>query len=112
MVNYNQKKFKIVSVSNNGELSSSMVFEYFQTNNILTCSYKGGTIQTGSLIGVVSATGNIEMTYMQINENNVINTGKCSSILEVLPNGKYRLHEKWQWTSGDLSSGTSILEEV
>jgi hypothetical protein len=29
-----------------------------------------------------------------------------------LGNGKIRLHETWQWTSGDFSSGTSIIEEI
>jgi hypothetical protein len=29
-----------------------------------------------------------------------------------MKNGKIRLHEKWQWTSGDGSKGESILEEI
>jgi hypothetical protein len=29
-----------------------------------------------------------------------------------ISNGKIRLHENWQWTSGDLSEGHSIVEEV
>jgi hypothetical protein len=39
-------------------------------------------------------------------------TGKCFSKPEILTNGKIRLHETWQWTSGDLSTGTSIIEEI
>ncbi|PKD20028.1 hypothetical protein APR41_15260 [Salegentibacter salinarum] len=27
-------------------------------------------------------------------------------------NGKLRLYESWKWTSGDKSSGNSILEEL
>lgn len=39
-------------------------------------------------------------------------TGICNSKLEILHNGKIRLHETWQWTSGDKSKGESIIEEV
>lgn len=31
---------------------------------------------------------------------------------EILPDGRIRLHERWQWTNGDGSSGTSIVEEL
>jgi hypothetical protein len=39
-------------------------------------------------------------------------TGRCHSIPEQLSDGRIRLHEQWQWTSGDLSSGESIVEEI
>jgi hypothetical protein len=29
-----------------------------------------------------------------------------------MENGKLRMHESWQWTSGDFSSGNSIIEEI
>jgi hypothetical protein len=38
-------------------------------------------------------------------------TGICISKPEILENGKIRLHEFWEWTSGDKSKGTSIIEE-
>jgi hypothetical protein len=52
------------------------------------------------------------MCYHQININNKIMTGKCYSKPEILVDGKIRLYETWQWTSGDFSSGTSIIEEI
>jgi hypothetical protein len=52
------------------------------------------------------------MRYHQININNEIMTGKCISKPEILVDGKIRLHETWEWTSGDFSSGTSIIEEI
>ncbi|WP_321538875.1 hypothetical protein [Flavobacterium piscinae] len=38
-------------------------------------------------------------------------TGICHSKPEIMENGKIRLHETWQWTSGDYSNGESIIEE-
>jgi hypothetical protein len=51
------------------------------------------------------------MRYHQVNDKGELMTGICRSTPELLPNGKIRLHEQWEWTSGDLSKGTSIIEE-
>jgi hypothetical protein len=111
-MNYNDKVFRAISNSDNGETSSETIFKYFQEGNILTATYAGGVIAKGNIIGKVDENGNIEMRYQHININGEIQTGKCTSIPEVMPNGKIRLHESWQWTSGDMSSGKSIIEEI
>ena len=111
-MNYNGKKFRPVSTTENGETSAETIFHYQQTGNILTSEYSGGAIVHGHLIGLVDENGNIDMRYHQVNENGELMTGKCSSKPEILPNGKIRLHETWQWTSGDQSAGDSILEEI
>ncbi len=111
-MNYHNKRFKPVENSTNGETSDETIFEYRQTGNILTAEYNGGQIISGHLIGLVNEQGNIEMRYHQVNVNNELMTGICYSQPEVMANGKIRLHESWQWTSGDKSSGTSILEEI
>ncbi|MEY5134206.1 MAG: hypothetical protein RLZZ198_2210 [Bacteroidota bacterium] len=70
-----------------------------------------GRIKYGHLIGLVDHLGNLEMRYHQINDKDVLMTGICISKPEILENGKIRLHENWEWTSGDKSKGTSIIEE-
>ena len=111
MINYNNKIFKPVSNSENGETSGETVFHYKQQGNILTSQYSGGKIITGHLIGLVDDEGIIEMRYHQVNEKGELMTGTCTSKPEILENGKIRLHEIWQWTSGDHSKGNSIIEE-
>lgn len=111
-MNYNDKKFRPVSNSENAETSSDTIFHYKQNGNILTCSYKGGAIVEGHLIGIVSTSGEINMRYHQINTKGELMTGLCFSKPELQPNGKLRLKESWQWTSGDKSQGHSILEEI
>jgi len=111
-MNYNNKRFRVISNSENGQVNSSTIFEYKQENNILTCSYSGENIERGHLIGIVTSNGIINMAYHQIDSEGKLMTGKCISTPEQMPNGKIRLHEKWQWTSGDKSSGTSTLEEI
>ncbi|MCO6476995.1 MAG: hypothetical protein J5I94_10270 [Phaeodactylibacter sp.] len=111
-MNYNNKKFRPISNTENGETSEQTIFHYKQTGNILACEYSGGKIVKGHLIGLVDELGAIDMRYHQVNEKGELMTGVCRSEPELLPNGKIRLHENWQWTSGDLSKGYSVLEEL
>lgn len=111
-MDYNNKTFRPVSNTENGETSEETIFVYHQTGHILTSEYSGGNIISGHLIGWVDDAGNIDMRYHQVNVKGEIMTGICKSVPEILPDGRIRLHESWQWTSGDLSKGHSVLEEV
>jgi len=111
-MNYNDKIFRPISNTENGETSNETIFHYIQIDNILTSTYSGGKIKSGHLIGLVDKDGNIEMCYHQLNEKNELMTGTCRSRPEILENGKIRLHESWEWTSGDKSKGQSIIEEI
>jgi hypothetical protein len=111
-MNYHNKLFKPVENSENAETSSDTVFKYQQDGNMLTSKYSGGQIIKGHLIGLVDDEGNIDMRYHQVNNKGELMTGICKSTPEVMENGKIRLHEDWKWTSGDLSNGKSILEEI
>jgi hypothetical protein len=112
MINYHDKKFSVVSNSETGETNSDTIFHYQQERNIVWAKYQGGKVQFGSLIGIVSDEGQIDMRYQQVNEKGGLMTGKCVSTPEVLADGRIRLHEVWKWTSGDLSEGKSIIEEL
>ncbi len=110
-INYDNKKFRPVENTQNGETTEETIFDYKQNGNILTSEYSGGKIQKGHLIGLVDENGNIEMRYHQVNDKGQLMTGICFSKPEILTDGKIRLHEKWEWTSGDKSKGESIIEE-
>ena len=111
-MNYNNKKFKPVKTPNNAEVNESTIFHYKQEGKIITCTYAGGEILKGHFIGTVDKKGNIDLRYHQINKEGILNTGICFSTPEIMSNGKIRLHENWEWTSGDKSKGVSIIEEV
>ena len=111
-MDYNNKLFRPVENTDNGETTAETVFAYIQSGNILTSEYQGGQIIKGHLIGLVDKNGLIEMRYHQVNLKGELMTGICTSKPEVMPNGKIRLHETWRWTSGDGSSGKSVLEEL
>ncbi len=111
MINLNNKKFKAVANTENGDIPNDFIFHYKQEGNVLTCSYKCDNIVKGNLIGIVMDNDTIEMSYHQINKQGEIKTGICTSKIIKLDNGKIRIEESWQWTNGDKSKGSSALEE-
>ncbi|MEM6964127.1 MAG: n-acetylglutamate synthase [Bacteroidota bacterium] len=109
---YHNKTFTSVENSGDGEVSSETIFKYFQKENILWATYEGRSILLGNIIGTVDQDGKIEMRYQHLSKDGTFKTGKCSSVPEILPNGKIRLHESWEWTSGKAGKGKSIIEEL
>lgn len=112
VIYYRDELFKALKNTHNGEISNETIFTYQQQGNILTSTYTGGAIKVGSLLGIVQPNGKIDMKYHHINTSNKLMSGTCQSTPELLQNGKIRLYENWKWTSGDQSSGTSIIEEI
>lgn len=111
-VNYHNKVFRALSNSENGLVDEEMSFHYQQEGNVLSCTYKGVNILKGQLLGLVNEAGVIDMRYHQIDKEGQLQTGYCRSTPLILEDGRIRLYEKWRWTSGDLSEGNSILEEI
>jgi hypothetical protein len=111
-MNYDGKIFRPVANTENGEVSGATVFHYHQKGNIVTAEYAGGNIVNGHLIALVDENGGLDMRYHQVNDKGALQTGICHSVPEHLPDGRIRLHESWQWTSGDCSKGNSVVEEV
>lgn len=111
-IDYDGRRFRAVANTENGETTAETIFEYRQSGNVLSASYQGGPIIIGHLLGLVADDGALDFRYHQINDRGELQTGECRSTPELLPDGRIRLHETWQWTSGDRSSGTSIVEEI
>ncbi len=109
---YNNRRFRSVSNSPSGEVDSSTTFNYFQDGEIVWATYSGGSIKLGSLLALVDEQGGLDIRYQHLNISGKLMTGKCQSTPEILSDGRIRLHEVWQWTSGDLSEGESIVEEI
>jgi len=111
MVNLDNRKFVPIYNSINGEVSQETVFHYHQDKNIIWAEYSGGQIIKGNIVGKV-IDDHVEFVYQHINSKNEIMTGKCKSYPELIENGKVKLKEFWEWTSGDRSFGESIIIEI
>ena len=111
-INYDDKKFTSIENSETGEVSGETVFHYHQKDDLVWAEYFGGEIVFGNLIAKVLENDCLEMRYQHLNKNGEFMTGKCFSTPEMLEDGRIRVYENWQWTSGDLSAGKSIMEEL
>lgn len=109
-INLNGKYFKSIVNSDNGEVSSETIFHYRQKGDTVWATYEGGAIKFGTLSGSIKE-DKLEFNYQHQNTAGDFLTGKCKSIVKKVAD-KIRLKESWQWTCGDYSSGTSLLEEI
>jgi len=109
---FENRRFRTVSNTDTGEAGSQTVFHYRQKGSVVWGTYLGGDIVFGTLVARAGDSGLLDMVYQHLNKNGDFMTGRCRARTEILPDGRYRLHERWQWTSGDLSRGRSITEEV
>jgi hypothetical protein len=111
-INYDNRTFRSIANSETGEVGCGTVFHYHQQTNVVWAEYSGGEIIRGMLIAKVKEDGSLDMSYQHINRKGELMTGVCTSIPEPLPDGRIRLHERWQWTCGDHSTGESLIEEI
>lgn len=96
----------------NGLCDVETRFHYRQHGARVWATYQGGHVQFGSLVAVSDRRGCLDMRYHHVDTTGFLRTGTCQSRPEVLPDGRLRLYEQWQWTNGDLSAGHSIIEEI
>ncbi|MEM6722688.1 MAG: n-acetylglutamate synthase [Bacteroidota bacterium] len=109
-MNLHNKTFKALSNSDNGEVGDETRFYYRQEDDIIWATYHGGAIKFGTLSGWIKGQ-ELFFHYQHQNQEGIFMTGKCSTQIQVKA-GKIQLQERWEWTSGDQSSGTSILQEL
>lgn len=109
---YDNKTFRSVTNTSNGEVSGDTLFHYHQQGVIVWAEYAGGSIQKGLLIATMQPDNSLDMRYQHVNVRGELMTGICHSTPEFLVDGRIRLHEQWEWTSGNQSSGQSVIEEV
>ena len=111
-VDYGGRRLRSVENSASGEVGPETVFVYRQDGDVVSATYEGGGVRSGVLIATADGGGNLDVRYAHVNEAGDLMTGECRTTPEVLPDGRLRLHEEWRWTSGDRSSGRSVVEEI
>lgn len=110
-INLNNRKFRSLSNTGNGEVTDQTIFHYYQDGACIWAEYQGGDIIKGFLIGLIRG-DQLEFNYQHLNGNHELMSGKCRSEIELDPSGKVILSEKWQWTCKDFSHGESTLMEI
>ncbi len=111
-INYDGRRFAAVENSETGDADAATVFHYRQRGSVVWATYEGGRVRFGTLVASCDGAGKLDMRYSHVNARGELMTGRCRSIPELLPDGRLRLHESWQWTCGDFASGQSVVEEI
>jgi len=111
-VSFDNRLFISAANTPNGDCNIETRFRYRQDGARVWATYDGGRVQFGSLVAIGDPHGRLDMRYHHVDATGQLRTGKCKATPEVLPDGRLRLHEDWQWTNGDLSEGHSVVEEI
>jgi hypothetical protein len=104
------RRFRALANSPGGQVSADTEFVFSQDGRVVHARYGGGPIAVGFLVGVGDG-HTIEFRYVHVDHDREISSGRSRDTVEVLPDGRLRLHERWEWESQD-GGGTSVLEEI
>lgn len=110
-INFNNKKFALIENSTTGEVNSETIFEYQQTDNLVTADYYGGTIAYGKIIAHLRGS-KLEMLYQCFTTDNQLKAGKAIADISTDKDQRIKLQLDWEWITGDYSSGTSEYIEI
>jgi len=102
--------FRVAVTAAQGEANEATVFEYHEEDGLIWARYEGGTVRLGYLVGTRHGS-RLEFRYSQLNVSGETSNGRCSTTVSVLPDGRLRMEEDWEWESKP-GAGTSAIEEV
>ncbi|SHK05180.1 hypothetical protein SAMN05443637_102161 [Pseudonocardia thermophila] len=103
------RTFVGVSNTGDGEVDTATVFTYHERDGLVWAEYAGGGIRLGRLAG--TRTGDeLDFRYVHVSTDLSTSSGHCHAWLELLPDGRIRSNEEWEWESRP-GSGRSVVEE-
>ncbi|MEU6299415.1 hypothetical protein [Streptomyces erythrochromogenes] len=92
-----------------GQVGRSTRFEYHEHDGLVWADYHGGDVVKGHLIGT-RAGDTVDFRYVQLRLDGTTASGRCTSLVAELPDGRVRMEETWTWESQE-GSGTSAVEQ-
>jgi hypothetical protein len=104
------RRFRDVSEVRSGDVGAATVFEYHEDADArIWAHYAGGAVHRGYLVGARSG-DELTFRYVHLTVNGETASGRCSSEVQQLHDGRLRLVETWEWESKP-GKGTSVVEE-
>lgn len=102
---------QFITTGNESGLSSEeTIFYYFEKDNIVSGSYKGGAIVEGQIVGKRIG-NNLELLFQSITIDGELKSGQSVGVISKNEAGKITLSFEWKWLNGDLSGGVSFYIE-
>lgn len=104
------RRFADQTGHHDGDVSGDTVFSYREADGEVWADYAGGVIRRGALIGR-RAGDRLDFRYVHLTVDGATASGRCQTVIALLPDGRIRLDETWEWESKG-GHGTSTLEEL
>ncbi len=109
-MNLHGTSFQVSSTAETGVISSHTRLEFEQRGDRVLGRYRGGSIQRGWLVGNLSGR-TLRFRYAQKETTGHVHGGRSVCDLEILPSGRLRLHEHFQWETR-VGHGTNIFDQA
>lgn len=110
MIDYDGRKFS--PAGHDADDADVPVASYRQRGDLLWADFSGGRVRRGSLTGVCRPDDTLEFSYTMVLVDGSLVVGHCESTPELLPDGRVRLHERWQRYRPHAATGVSQLDEI
>jgi hypothetical protein len=109
-MNLDGLSFRVEATAVVGVVSAETRLHLVQQGSRIFGRYEGGSIARGRLVGQVSG-HTLTFRYAQRECEGSIHGGRSTCDLQVLPDGRLRIHEHFTWRTRE-GTGTNIFEQV
>jgi hypothetical protein len=109
VVDLDGRVFRAVATDDGGDVDAATELRFRQADDLVWGRYSGGAVRLGFFVGTSDGSV-VRFRYTHLSSTGETATGASEDRIELLPDGRVRLHERWSWDSRD-GGGTSVLEE-
>ena len=110
MITLDDTSFCVAATAQDGVVDASTRLHFAQRGQRVLGRYCGGAIRRGYLVGTLVG-DSLRFRYAQTEADGHVHGGRSACDLEVLPDGRLRVHEHFVWETRS-GNGTNILEQV
>lgn len=111
MINYDGRTFRSAAAETAGANGAGPIGHYHQDGAVVWAEFAGGKVVRGSLVGSCTSDGVLDLAYSQLLSTGEVIAGRCTSVPDVLEDGRIRLREHWQRLGPGGGTGVSVIEE-
>jgi len=101
---------RVVSSDKAGDVDPATTLAFEQAGPMAWARYEGGKVRLGFLLGALSGS-RLECRYVQMANDGRVDGGHSTCVVGVMPDGRVRLTERFQWDTR-RGSGTNVFEEI
>lgn len=108
----NERRLILASNSAGADAAAGgTIFHFHQRGRVVWATYEGGGIELGLFLAKFDEGNRLDFRFEQLTSAGEFRTGRGVSLIEGLGDGRLRLRDVWEYTSGGSGSGEAVLEE-